>query len=247
VGKKHVAFGRTNLTHSHSWPYVNQPFVLRNLVAEESLLGEGIGTSYLLPTQGDLFAQLDLGTWAASEGHAHEHEEGDEDAVHGTGAGFNEHFNTAVSGPATRSAFGELEIGGSFCDGPAEMAAVPGEGRARLTGLTQLPHHGEGESRLLLRGVRCSGEESDLGDSTARATTFRELPQGQVQQPRPALRLVGVPGCARSPRVRTLLILTKQFSDSTTSGCKPWRAARSGPLQRAVAGVGVGPHTHSLE
>ena len=63
VGEKHVPFGRTDLLHDHSWLYVNQPKVLQNMVGTEALEGAGIDASYLLPIPGNLFAQLDLGTW----------------------------------------------------------------------------------------------------------------------------------------------------------------------------------------
>jgi hypothetical protein len=256
VGKKHVAFGRTNLLHSHSWPYVNQPLVLRDLVAEESLLGEGAAVSYLLPTNSSLFAQLDVGTWTASAGHSHEHEgEEDEEGVHGTGAGFNEHFNTArlwASYPVTEES--ELEAGGSYAEGPAEMASVPGEGRARLTGADlSYRHYGAADSRLLLRGeVLQRREESDVAASTAKGYyLFGNYRRDKYNSLGLLYSWSEFPQAPDLHESALSLIFTKQFSEQYYLRLQGVRGSRPGADPYNELWLqwvwGVGPHTHNLE
>lgn len=260
AGKKQVAFGRTNLVHSHSWPYVNQPLVLRDLVAEESLLGEGAAASYLLPTNSGLFAQLDVGTWTASAGHSHEHEEEGEDGEHehvvrGTGAGFNRRFNTArlwASYPATEQS--EVEIGGSYAEGPVEMASVPGEGRARLTGADlSYRHYGEGNRRLLLRGEAFRRrEESDLGASAAKGYylfgSYRTDKYNSLGLLYDWSEFPQAPGLHESA---LSLILTRQFSEQYYLRLQGVRGSRPGADPYSELWLewvwGVGPHTHNLE
>ena len=92
VGEKHVPFGRTNLLHNHSWLYTRQPLVISNFIASESLAGQGADFSYVLPTRSNLFAQLDLGTWA----NGTEGEQSDlPNIIVGPGANVTDRFNTA--------------------------------------------------------------------------------------------------------------------------------------------------------
>jgi hypothetical protein len=252
VGEKHVPFGRTNLLHNHSWLYVRPPLVLRNLVAEESLSGEGVAASYLLPTKGNLFAQLDLGTWTGQgPGEATE----PPDILVGPGAGFSDRFNTArlwLGQPVGEN--NELELGTSYARGPAEGFAVPGSGHAELSGLDlTYRHYGEGTSRLLLRGEGVQRHEAtDFAGSTAKGYYLF----GNYRPDK--YRSVGLlydwsefPQASDLHESALSLILTKQFSEQyylrlqTVHGKRPGSSSYDELWLQWV--WGMGPHTHNLE
>ena len=256
VGEKHVAFGRTNLLHNHSWLYVRPPLVLRNLVAEESLTGEGVEASYLLPTKGDLFAQLDLGTWTGQgPGEATPRADFATSVAVGPGAGFSDRFNTArlwASRPLGES--NELELGTSYARGPAEGFANPGSGEADLKGLDlTYRHFGEGTSRLLLRGEGIWRHEGDgFTDSTAHGYylfgNYRQTKDSSVGLLWDWSELPQAPDLHESA---ASLILTKQFSEQyylrlqAIHGSRPGNSSYNELLLQWV--WGVGPHTHNLE
>jgi hypothetical protein len=252
VGKKHVAFGRTNLVHSHSWLYVRQPLVLQNLVAEESLTGEGVEASYLLPTKGDLFAQLDVGTWTG-QGPAEASEP--PDIIAGPGAGFSDRFNTArlwASRPLGES--NELEFGTSYARGPADGFATEGSGHATLSGLDlTYRHFGEGTSRLLLRGEGVwRHEATDLGGSTASGCyLFGNYRPDKYKSIGLLYDWSEFPQAPDLHESALSLILTKQYSEQYylrlqgTHGSRP--GAGSYNELRLQWVWGVGPHTHNLE
>jgi hypothetical protein len=252
LGKKHVAFGRTNLLHNHSWLYVRPPLVLRNLVAEESLAGEGIGASYLLPTKGDLFAQLDLGTWTGSgPGEATELP----DILTGPGAGFSDRFNTArlwVSHPVGES--NELELGGSYARGPAEGYATEGSGHATLSGLDlTYRHFGEGDSRLLVRGESVSRREAnDVAGSTAKGYyLFGNYRPDKYRSLGLLYDWSEFPQAPNQHESALSLILTKQFSEQYYLRLQAVHGNRPGSSSYHELWLqwvwGVGPHTHNLE
>jgi hypothetical protein len=252
VGEKHVAFGRTNLLHNHSWLYVNPPLVLRNLVAEESLAGEGVGASYLLPTKGDLFAQLDLGTWTgAGPGEATELP----DILVGPGAGFADRFNTArlwVGRPVGES--NEIEAGGSYARGPADGFAVEGSGHATLTGLDlTYRHFGESTSRLLLRGEGVwRHEETDAGESTASGYyLFGNYRPDKYKSVGLLWDWSEFPQAPDQHESAASLILTKQFSEQYYLRLQGTHGSRPGDNSYNELWLqwvwGVGPHTHNLE
>jgi len=252
VGKKHVAFGRTNLVHNHSWLYVNAPKVLQNLVAEESLGGEGLAISYLLPTKSDLFAQLDLGTWTG---------EGPGEAsnlpniVKGPGANFADRFNTArlwTSYPVTENS--ELELGGSYAGGAAAPLNGAGDGHARLTGVDlTYRRFGEGTSRLLLRTEAVwRHQSSDAGDRGAmgyylfgnyRKTKYASL--GLLYD------WSQFPQAPDLHETALSLIWTKQFSEQYYLRLQGTHGSRPGDSSYEELWLqwvwGVGPHTHNLE
>jgi hypothetical protein len=252
VGKKHVPFGRTNLVHCHSWLYVDQPLVLRNLVGEESLSGEGVDASYVLPTKGNLFAQLDLGTWTGpGPGEA----TALLDIMVGPGASFADRFNTArlwTSYPVSESS--ELEVGGSWAGGAGEGVAIPESGRVQLTGAdVTYRHFGEGTSRLLLRGEGVwRREENDLDSKTAHG--YYLFGNWRPEK----YRSVGLlwawsefPQAPDQHESALSLIFTKQFSEQyylrlqATHGSRP--DDHSYDELRLQWVWGVGPHTHNLE
>jgi hypothetical protein len=252
VGEKHVPFGRTNLLHNHSWLYVRPPLVLRNLVAEESLAGEGVGASYLLPTKGDLFAQLDLGTWTgAGPGEATELP----DILVGPGAGFADRFNTArlwVGRPVGEN--NEIEVGGSYARGPADGFAVEGSGHATLTGLDlTYRHFGEGTSRLLLRGEGVwRHEATDAGESTASGYyLFGNYRPDKYKSVGLLWDWSEFPQAPDQHESAASLILTKQFSEQYYLRLQGTHGSRPGDNSynelRLQWVWGVGPHTHNLE
>lgn len=248
IGQKHVPFGRTNLTHSHSWLYVDQPLALQNLVAEESLVGAGVGASYLLPTSGDLFAQLDLGYWTPAGHHHEEGEEGEgEGILRGPGAEFHDHFATSrlwASKPLGRS--GELEVGGSYAQGAGHGA----EGTVRLAGADlSYRHYGEGSRRLLLRA---EGVARRQAGSTAQG--YYLLADQRLDKHREIGLLYDWSEFPQAPgehESALSLIGTHQFSEQyylrlqLTHGNRPGNGAYNEARLQWV--WGVGPHTHNLE
>jgi len=252
VGEKHVAFGRTNLLHNHSWLYVRPPLALRNLVAEESLAGEGIEASCLLPTKGNLFAQLDLGMWT---GQGPDEATQLPDILVGPSAGFSDKFNTArlwASHPLGEN--NELEWGGSYARGSAEGFAAPGSGHATLTGLdVTYRHFGEANSRLLLRGESIwRREENDLGGSTAKGYyLFANSRRDKYSSMGLLWDWSEFPQAPELHESALSLIWTKQFSEQyylrlqAIHGARPGDNSYNELLLQWV--WGVGPHTHNLE
>lgn len=258
VGKKHVAFGRTNLLHSHSWPYVRQPAPIRNLVAHESLIGEGAAVSYLLPSQGDLFAQLDLGTWTASSGHVHSHEEEAEEEDHilePPGAGFIDGFNSARLWASRSVGEGsELEAGGSYANGPSHGFTLGRPSRATLTGVDlTYRHFGERDSRLLLRGEKFWRREEEGPDSST-ASGYYLLGQYRPNRYDHFGLLYDQSEFPQDPELeeRSLsLIYTHQFSEQYYLRLQATHGSRPGDSSYNELWAqwcwGVGPHTHNLE
>jgi hypothetical protein len=251
VGRKHVTFGRTNLLHNHSWPYVEQPLVLRNLVAEESLTGDGLDISYTLPTPGSLFAQLDLGTWTGSgEGETSNLPE----VMVGPGASFDR-FNTArlwTSYPITENS--EFELGSSYAHGQSAEDYAPEGGHATLTGIdATYRHYGAGESRLLLRAEGVTRkEDNDFGTHTAKGYyLFGNLRKDKYASWGLLYDWSEFPQAPDLHESKTSLIWTKQFSEQyylrvqASHGSRPEAHSYNQILLQWV--WGVGPHTHSLE
>lgn len=258
VGEKHVPFGRTNLLHPHSLPYARQPLALRNLIAHESLIGEGIEASYLIPTRGKLFGQVDLGTWTKS-GHSHEHkheegEDGDE-IVAGEGAGFTDRFNTArfwLGYPVSED--GELELGASYANGSSHGFHLGIPSYARLTGLdATYRRFWENNRRLLLRGEIVRRKE-EAGSAHGAANgyylfgSYRPDKYNSIGLLYDWSEFPQLPGSHESA---LSLILTKQFSEQYylrlhgTRGNRPGEGAYNELLLQWV--WGIGPHTHNLE
>jgi hypothetical protein len=260
VGKKHVAFGRTNLLHSHSWPYVRQPAPIRNLVAEESLIGEGAAIAYVLPTQGDLFAQIDLGTWTASAGHVHAHEEEEEEEEHDhmlepPGAGFVDGLNTArlwASKPMGEC--GEVEVGGSYASGPSHGFSLGRPSRATLTGVDlSFRHFGEGERRLLLRGEKFWRREEEGPDSST-ASGYYLFSQYRNSRYDSLGLLYDWSEFPQDPELHEdslSLIYTHQFNEQYYLRLQGTHGSRPGDNSYNELWAqwcwGIGPHTHNLE
>ena len=252
VGKRLVAFGRTNQTHCHSLLYARRPLVLRNLVGEEGLAGQGIAASYLLPTKTSLFAQLDLGTWT---GEGPGEASNLPDIVTGPGANFADRFNTArlwTSYPVTENS--ELELGGSYAGGAAGPLDDASGGRARMTGLDlTYRRFGEGAKRLLLRSEAVWRHQSnDAGDRGAMGYYLF----GNCRKTKYA-SLGFLYDWSQFPQAPDLhetalsLIWTKQFSEQYYLRLQGTHGARPGDSSYGELWLqwvwGVGPHTHNLE
>lgn len=260
VGEKHVPFGRTNLMHPHSLLYARQPLALRNLVAEESLIGEGLQASYLLPTPGSLFAQVDLGVWTKS-GHSHEHEEDEEtesvfpEIVSGDGVGFIDRFNTArlwLGAPI--EANGEIEAGASYAKGSSHGFTLGVPSDATLTGFDiSYRHFWEGNRRLLLRGELIRRKEK-AGFAQSEANGYYLFGN---YRPSKYTNIGLLYDWSSFPQSTDLhesalsLILTKQLSEQyyirlqATHGSRPGDDSYNELLLQWV--WGIGPHTHNFE
>ncbi|MDI6827640.1 MAG: hypothetical protein QME62_04045, partial [Armatimonadota bacterium] len=133
VGKKFINFGKNNPVHREKWPFITQPFVIRNLLnSDEGLTGQGAQVNYLLPSKGDLFCQLELGIWKPLAHHHHDHEEGEEH--HELGLGVHERLYTGRLwlSKAIRDA-AEIELGLSSAGGRGEESL--GNPKTRLYGI----------------------------------------------------------------------------------------------------------------
>ncbi|HEY3414860.1 MAG TPA: hypothetical protein VGM51_17650 [Armatimonadota bacterium] len=258
VGKRKVAFGRTNQLHPHSWLYITPPSVLRNLVADESLTGQGATLSYLLPTKGGLFAQLDAGLWNSPD-PATIQPAATTDIRVGPGAAFQDRFKTLRLWTGRNvGANDELELGASAAYGngqPFNLAAdTIDHPQTTLAGADlSYRHYGKGTARTLLRGEYVwRRSKSDLNTDKAhgfyvladqRVSPFREygLRYDWSQYPfAPGLHEASASG-----------ILTHQLTERTylrlqlTHGNRPGKDAYNEAWLQWV--WGLGPHTHNLE
>ncbi|OFX15846.1 MAG: hypothetical protein A2Z18_09835 [Armatimonadetes bacterium RBG_16_58_9] len=253
VGKKHVPFGRTNLLHNHSWLYARQPTVISSLVAPESLTGQGVDFSYLIPTRNNLFAQLDVGTWANGD----EGEQSDlPNIVAGPGANMTDRFSTArlwASYPTSEN--GELELGGSWADGKSEEDPITLEtDHVLLTGVDlSYRHFGEGSSRLLLRGEnfwRRGTTDSD-GDMATGYYLFGNYRWDKYGSIGLLYDWNEFPQDTSLHESALSLIYTKQFSEQYYLRLQAIHGSRpdADPYNELwLQWVwGVGPHTHNLE
>ncbi|MCE5321977.1 hypothetical protein LLG46_01540 [bacterium] len=253
VGKKHVAFGRTNLLHCHSWLYTRQPTVISNFVSPESLTGQGMSVSYVIPTNLNLFAQLDLGAWAnGSEGEPSDLP----DIVTGPGANMTNRFSTArlwTSYPTSVNS--ELELGGSWAGGKSSEDPVTLEtDYVHLRGIDiSYRHFGQGTNRTLLRSEYFwrSGT-TDSSDATAKGYyifgNYRWNKYGSIGL---LYDWNEFPQAVDMHESSVSLILTKQFSEQyyvrlqAIHGCRPDCDSYNECWLQWV--WGVGPHTHNLE
>jgi hypothetical protein len=254
VGQKHVAFGRSNLLHNHSWLYARQPLVTSNLVAAESLVGQGLSLSYLIPTRSKLFAQFDLGTWSnGSEG-----EQSDLPSIMaGPGANVTDRFSTArlwTSYPVTENS--ELELGGSYLGGKSNddpLASIPTD-RVHITGVDlSYRHFGEGSQRLLLRGEGFWRKgTTDSSGQTAKGYYFladyRPTKYGSVGL---LYDWSEFPQATDLHESALSLIYTQQFSEQYYMRLQGIHGSRPNANHYNELWLkwvwGVGPHTHNFE
>ena len=252
VGRKYVPFGRTNMLHSHSWPWVNRPLAFRDLVAEENLTGNGFQLSYLLPTGGNLFAQLELGTWAGGEtGESTELP----DIVIGPGAAFSNHFNTGRlwTGYAI-TPDDELELGGSYAEGDSEDETILSTGRTQLTGADlSYRHFGNNNSRFLLRGEQFWRKDKDApGNSTAKGYYgYSDYRWNKYDSLGLMYSWSQMPQALELHESEVSLIYTHQFSEQYYIRLQGNHGSRPGDDSYNELWLqwvwGIGPHTHNLE
>lgn len=255
VGKSKVPFGRVNQLHPHSWLYVTQPSALANLLAPESLTGEGAYLSYLIPTPGKLFAQLDAGYWNGAEKAEFGDPSDTSTIFHGAGAAFDDRFSTLrlwTSYPLKPNT--ELELGASYARGAG--AIPPGETirpRVGVTGADLSYRVFQGNNkRLLLRGEYLWRRSARPDYPTAQG--FYLLADQRLD----AYREFGLrydwsefpyaPGLRESSMSA---IFTNQLTEQTylrlqlTHGSRPGKHSYNEMWLQWV--WGVGPHTHNLE
>jgi hypothetical protein len=252
IGQKHVAFGRTNLLHNHSWPYTRQPLAITNLIAAESLTGQGVSESYVIPTHSNLFAELDLGYWANGE----EGEQTDlPDIVVGPGANLTDRFGTArlwTSYPTSENS--ELELGGSWAGGNSNPEPLPGTDHVDLAGVDlSYRHFGESNKRLLLRGEsfwRRGSTDSD-GLLATGYYLFGQYRWNKYDSVGMLYDWSEFPQAATLHESALSLILTKQFSEQYYLRLQAIHGARPDDPNYDEVWLqwcwGLGPHTHNLE
>lgn len=258
IGKRKVPFGRVNQLHPHSWLYIVQPYALTNLVAEESLTAQGGTLSYLLPTKGGLFAQVDAGLWNSPDPATIQ--PADTADIHvGSGAAFEDRFQTLRLWTGAKAGQdGEFELGVSGAHGNGQRYALTPETmdhpQTTLAGADlSYRHYGKASSRTLLRGEYIWHQaKSDLHTDTARGyylfadhrvNPYREygLRYDWSEFPfAPGLHEAAVSG-----------IFTNQLTEQTYLRLQLIHGDRPGKSNFNEAWFewvwGLGPHTHNLE
>jgi hypothetical protein len=259
AGRKFAPFGRTGEQHTHSWLYSRQLLPFRNLVSEEALAGDGLLARYLLPTGKNLFANLDVGIWNATERDGGVIADSPSEIASGPGAGFNNRFYTArLWASKSLGRDNEVEAGASWARGDAlltkEATSEIAGGQAELTGLDlSWRHFFSGPKRLLLRteyfGYRPRG---DLTELAHRASGWYGLANYRLNK-RDDVGLLyersGFPANDGSENAASV-ILTRQFTEQfyirlhATHGDRPGGSYNQAMVQLTW---GIGPHTHNLE
>lgn len=243
VGRRKAPFGRVNQLHPHSWAYIEPPTVLKNLVADESLTGDGGYLSYLFPSK--FFLQLDAGYWSKPTAI--------EDGTAPTGgAGFRDTFSTLRLWASSKVGGNDLEIGAS--DARGKGVGYDGfSPQNTLSGLDLTYRIGQKDSqRLLVRSEWLSHEQKE--GATRRKAEGYYVSLDQRQGPLRSLGLrydhSGSPW-ATGVEQSLSLIHTHQLTEQTylrlqaTHGDRP---GQKGFNELRLQWVwGVGPHTHNLE
>ncbi|MGQ9581664.1 MAG: hypothetical protein ACUVT8_12085 [Armatimonadota bacterium] len=253
VGQKFVPFGRVNQLHNHSWLYARQPLVLRNLVAGESLAGQGILFDYNLPVGNRLFSRLDIGFWAnGSEGE----ESNLPDIMVGPGAKLTDRFRTVrlwIGRSIGESA--ELEAGCSWAGGRSEDDPdlfVPDY--VHLFGLDlSYRFFGSGAKRMLVRGEYFSRKGTlDSGGARAKGYyLFADYRWGKYGSLGFMYDWSEFPQNVSLHESAVSAILTYQFSEQYYVRLQFVRGSRPNVGSYNELWLhwawGIGPHTHNLE
>ena len=262
VGRKFAPFGRTGELHNHSWLYPRQLLPIRNLVAEEALVGDGVNFNYLFPTKGSLFVRGSLGFFSG-EGTESQFNLGDtsnpffDGLPSGTGAGFTRRFINArlwAGHPIGQN--GELEIGLSHARGTSEIADDADNilgGNVRLSGAdVSYRRFMGGGKRLLLRSEYFVYQPKG-GLPTRRASGYYALADMRLNPYQHVGLLYEKSGFPQAPgrsESALSLILTKQLTEQFYVRLMGTRGERPGGSYnelRLQFTAGLGPHTHSLE
>jgi hypothetical protein len=268
VGRKFAPFGRTGELHGHSYLYNRQLLPIRNLVSEESLVGNGVNLNYVLPTKGKLFARASFGVFtggshahgAEEEHEEHEGEEGeehDDEIMRGPGASFENRFYNArfwLGYPLGKN--GEVELGASHAWGTSELEDEDGEhlaGRLKLSGvdLTYRKYFGA-DKRLLLRGEYFKYKPGGALP-TVSSDGYYALADYRMNK----FNAIGVlhersdlPQTAGARENATSLIYTRHFNERfyfRAMGTHGRRGGDSYNELRLQVTAGLGPHTHNVE
>ena len=252
-GRRKVPFGRTNQLHPHSWPYIVRPAVLTNLVAQESLNGDGAYVSYLLPTH-RLFLQLDAGLFWQKEPIPD-----GTDAPSGE-AGFRDSLGTARLWAAHRVGQSDVELCGSLARGKGLGYDIPqGEGpvafrpTTTLTGLDATVRLGGNDAkRTLLRAEWVGHDQRGQGIHRHAEGYYVSADRRFNSFDSMGLRFDHTGNPFQSGREKTVsLIATHQLTEQTYLRAQATAGERFG--ERNVRELrlqwvwGVGPHTHNLE
>jgi hypothetical protein len=259
LGRKFVPFGRTGEQHNHSWLYARQLLPFRNLVAEEALVGDGVGFRYTLPT-GKLFTNLAVGYWSGEGAGEISGAPFGDDVASGPGAGFDRRFLSARlwTGYAL-TPNSELELGGSYARGRSQIVDdeenTVGRGNVTLTGL-DLSYRLflAGSKRLLLRTEYFGYRPNDFGGSVRKARGYYGLANYRFN-PRDEVGFLyersGFPQAPGERETALSLIYTRRFTEQFygrimgTHGDRPGEGSYS--EARVQFTFGLGPHTHNLE
>jgi hypothetical protein len=262
AGKKFVPFGRTGEQHNHSWMYPRQLLPIRNLVAEEALVGQGVNLHYVLPTKGKLFARASLGVFNG---------EGTETQVNvtdptdpffggvpaGNGAGFYDRFYNArlwLGHPIGKN--GELDGGFSLAQGLSAIdddTGATSQGRVKLYGADlTYRRYMNNNKRLLLRGeyfkyrpsggILTTNSNGYYGLANYRFSKFDDM--GLLYEKSDFPQAPGQRENAAS------LIYTRQLTEQfylRAMGTHGRRGGQSYNELRLQFTAGLGPHTHNLE
>ena len=261
VGRKFAPFGRTGELHNHSWLYPRQLLPIRNLVAEEALVGDGINFNYLFPIKGALFVRGSLGFFSG-EGTGSQFNLGDPGdpffggVPAGSGAGFTRRFiNARLWAGRPVGENGELEIGVSRAQGTSEIGDENGNnlgGKVTITGADiQYRRFMSGGKRLLLRSEYFLHQPKG-GLPTRRASGYYALANLKLNTFNDVGLLYensGFPQTAGRENALSL-IFTKQFTEQFYARLMATRGERLGRSYNGLRlqfTAGLGPHTHALE
>ena len=243
VGRRKAPFGRTNQLHPHSWSYIEPPTVLKNLVAEESLTGDGAYLSYLFPTK--QFLQLDAGFFGQPEAVA-------DGTAPESGAGFKDTFSTVRLWASTKTGSGELELGGSDARGKGVSYGTLSP-QNTLQGLDLTYRNGAKDSqRVMLRSEYLTHEQRGSGQRVKTSGYYVFLDKRFSPLRSLGLRYDNSSSPYAAGRETSVsLIQTHQLTEQTYLRLQASHGDRPGQKGfnelRLQWVWGVGPHTHNLE
>lgn len=243
VGRRKAPFGRVNQLHPHSWAYIEPPTVLKNLVADESLTGDGAYLSYLFPTK--FFLQLDAGYWGQPTPV-------DDGTAPTGGAGFRDTFGTLRLWMSHRLRGGDLELGASDAQGKG-VGSAGFSPQNTLHGLDLTYRTTALDSqRVLVRSEWLSHEQKDGGVTRRAEGYYVSVDKRQGPLHSIGLRYDDSSSPWSSGREKSLsLIQTHQLTEQTYLRLQATHGDRPGLKNfnefRLQWVWGVGPHTHSLE
>lgn len=256
VGRRKVPFGRVNQLHNHSWLYIVQPKVLSNMVASESLVGDGAYLSYLFPTK--TFLQLDAGFWTAADQPVFDTQDPSVSVVTSPGSGIADKFHTLRVWTANEIFGGTLELGGSYAHGDGgSYTNIDGNMISPTVTLSgaDLTYRREGlnAQRFLLRSEFVQHHQSGNGYSKTVNGYYVFADQRLDTEREIGIRYdwSGFPYAPQYHESAVSLIGTKRLTEQTYLRLQLISGKRPGKDNYQEAWFqwvwGFGPHTHNLE